>query len=817
MSDWLRDIRDGLGRWRRTPLVTSVAVVSLALGIGVNLAMFALAIAIHATPLPVPSPERLARVVVERGDYSLQNVVWDHFRREQPDFARVAGAAPARVNLAREGESRFVQALYVSGEFFDTIGVPLARGRGISEADDRAGAAPVAVVSHAFWQRHLGGRQDVLGSTVDVERTRVAIVGVTAPPFFGIEVGHRTDIYLPAAVEPTLAGENSRAANPASHWLVAFARLQDGQTTAQAAAALRAWQPALRAATVPPDVPVRQHLTETFDVVSAATGMSQLRRDFGQPVLLLLGAVGLVLLVACANVAAMLLARFTDRQRELGVRLALGATRWRIVRALVVETLLLTGAGAALGAGLALWLARAAIPALATPLDRGVAPYLAVTLDTRLLLIAIGLSLVTGLVAGLLPALRAARTTSGEALTSSGRGPLGSPTSARVLRGLVVVQIAVALMLVSAAGLLGRSFAELTRQPTAVDGDRVLLASLDGPLWDANPTATLARIDRLIERLESIPGVEAASASTLTPLSGFIMLMPVSAPFFAADDPRDANVATNRVSPRFFQTFGTPLVAGRGFDERDGPDAPRVAIVNTAFAEHYLPDVDDVVGRVIEVRGQPTEIVGVVATGRYMRLRDPRRQFLYLPLTQWVDARPQPVRFAVRTAVPDALRGAVVRAVRDFDAGFTVEFRTLADEIATGAGRDRLLAWLGTLFAALALLMAGLGLYGTFAYLVTRRRAEIGVRMALGAGRRDVLRLVLRDALGVTAAGLAVGLAGTLVAGRYLEAVLYDVAPRDPGTLTVAVLTVVGAAALASTLPARGAATVDPAESLRAE
>jgi putative ABC transport system permease protein len=812
-----RDIRDGLRQWRRAPLMTAVALASLGLGIGANLALFSLVAAVHFTPLPVRAPERLARIVTDRGEYALQNIVWEYVRREQAIFEGVAGAAAARLNLASDGESRFSQALYVTGEFFDVIGVPMARGRGLTPADDRAGAAPVAVISHAFWQRELGAREDAVGRTVDVERERITIVGVTAPAVFGIEVGRRTDLYLPAAVEPLLAGAESRASHPAVHWLQMFGRLHQDQTTAQATAALRGWQPALREATIPPETPARQHLSDPLEVVSASTGVSFLRRDFGRPLLLLLGAVGLVLLVACANLAALVLARFTDRQRELVVRRALGASRVQLVRSLMTETLLLGVTGAALGMALAVWLTELMVPWLASPLDRGIVPHLAVGLDWRLVSAAAALALATSLAAGLAPAIAAARVAPLGALTSASRGSSAGRGPARTLRLLVAVQIALSLVLVSAAALLARSFVALTSQPTAVDGDRVLLASLNGPLFAEHPLETQARIDELLRRLEAIPGVDAASASTLTPLSGIIMLTPVTASGFASDDPRDANAAANRITPRFLEVFGTRLLAGRPFDERDGPDAPRVAIVNTAFVERYLPDLESAVGQVVQLRGRDTEIVGVVATGRYMNVREPERRFVYVPLAQFLGPQPQPVRFAVRSAMPDALRGPVVQAVRAFDPALTVEFRTLADEIATSSNRERLLAWLGSLFAVLALTMAAIGLYGAFAYMVARRRLEFGIRVALGADRLAILRLVLCDAAIVLVAGAAVGLAAAVASGRFLEALLFDVQPRDPAMLALALLVVTLVAAVSSYLPARTAAAANPAEGLRAE
>jgi predicted permease len=815
MGFWFRDVRDALRHWLRAPMTTSVALTLLGVAMGAHMGIASLAMALYVKPLPVTEAARLGRVVSGRGEYTVQTSVWEYFRKEQAIFESVAAAAPARLNLASAGESRFVQALFTSGEFFDVVGVPLMRGRGLRPSDDRDGATPTALVSYAFWQRDLGGREDVIGLAIDIERLTAVVIGVTAPEFFGIEVGRRTDLYLPIAVEPLIAESRQPASPP--HWLHLFARLHPGQTVEQATAALRAWQPALRESTRPPSAPPGQHLAEPLEVISSRTGISFLRQELGQPLLLLLGSVGFVLVMACANLAALMLAQFTDRQREFQIRRALGASGTQIARRLLTETLLLAAAGAVIGTVVATWLTQLMVPWLASPLDRGVVPYLDLRIDQHFLLVTGILILAAGLLAGLGPAIAAALGSQTDTLMPASVAKSGRRRVSPVLYALAAAQVALSLVLVSTAAVLGRSFVALTSQPTAVDGDRVLLASVNGPLFGADASTTLTRIDGLLARLEALPDVGAASASTLTPLSGWIMLTPLSVPGFDSADGRDASVAVNRVTGRFFEVFGTPLLAGRTFDERDHASSPPVAVVNTAFAEHYFGGVDDVVGRMVRMSGRDTEVVGVVSTGRYMNLREPERSFAYVPLAQFIGPRPQPVRFAARSASPDELRPLFVQAVRRFDPTLTLEFRTLADEILAQSNPERLLASLGGVFALLALIMAAVGLYGAFTHMVVRRTREFGVRMALGADRAAILRLVATEAALVLGIGVVGGLACTVASGRLLGALLFGVQPSDPAMLIAALVVVTIVAGLATYLPAHRGARSDPAHSLRSE
>lgn len=809
-----RDVRHAMRQWRRTPLVTAMVLLSLTLGIGTSAALFAVVEALYLRDLPVREPGRVVKLVVETRDSVFSTSVWEYLRDTQSVFEGVAATASDRLNLSDGGESRYAQALFVSGSFFDVMGVSARLGRPLGSRDDIQGAATVAVIGHGLWQRAFAGRPDAIGRTLVLEGHPVEIVGVTPPGFFGVEVGRQVDVILPIAAHLTIRGPASPAANRGAAWLHVFGRLRGGQAPGQASAALRAWQPVLRHATLPEGVAPAGHLRDPLDVAPAGRGISIVRGQFGRPLVMLLGAVGIVLVIACANLAALVLARFTDRQAEMRIRRALGATRTRLVRGLLAETLLLSAAGAALGVGLALWVTRLVVASLVVPIDRGIEPHLAIGLDWRLVASGAALALLSGLLAGLPPAIRAASGSASSSVALVTHGGTQGRAHARMLQMLVAGQVALSVVLIAMSALLVRSFVQLTGQPTALDHDRVLLAALGGNVFERTPAATLARVEALTTRLGTVPGVEAVSVSTLTPLSGYIMLSRIEVPGFVSADIRDVNASVNRVTPSFFTVFGTPLLAGRPFDDRDHAEAPRVAIVNTAFAERYLHGAN-AVGRVIKLNGRETEIVGLVETGKYMTLREPRMRFVFVPLAQALGPRPQPLRLGIRGPNPAQLRGPILHALRTFDASLTVEFRTLEDEIATSVNRERLLAWVGTLFAVLALLIAVIGVYGTFSYLVARRRVEFGVRMAVGADRPAILRLVLRHAAGTVTAGCLLGLVGTVPVTRLLEAVLFGVSPSDPAVLGLAAGVMIATGGIASYLPARRAARSDPMCALR--
>ena len=827
MPRLFHDVRDAWRQWSRTPLVTLSALASLTLGIGAALAIFALVDAVLLRTLPVRDPHALVRIVAEdtrlgRGqvDVGVSLPVWDHLRDAQPFAAEVAAFSTDRFNLAPGGEVRYVTGLYASGGAMELLGVTPAVGRRLAPADDQDDATPVAMISHALWQRDYAGTADVIGQTLWIDQQPFAVIGVAPRGFYGLEIGRHVDVIVPVSARALIAGPAWAAQRMVVPWLTVYGRLAPGRSVADASSALRAWAPVLRAATLPPGSAADHHLVDPLFLVSGSQGLSWLRRQYEQPMWLLLVAVGLVLLIACANLAALVLARFTDRRHELGVRLALGATRGQLVRALLTESLMLGAAGAVLGASMVQWLVAVVVPYLTSPALRGVPPVIDVAVDARLTGVAMMLALSTAVFSGLVPAWRASRATPQASLAATTRQGLHGAGAARGMRVMVVAQVALAIVLASGAALLVRSFVGLTTAPTGAEPDRVLVATLSGALAGPEPATRFERIDQARARLEAIPGVEAVSAGIITPLSGGMSAGPLNVPGSRYEPPPNmpagAMAPFNRVLPGFFRAVGTPVVTGREFDDRDGPGTPGVAVVNDAFVERHYGDADPI-GRLITLGEFDMTIVGVAADARQISLREERPvPMAYGLLTQGTATGPIPsLRFVVRTSTPDAVRGPIVATLREIDPRLNVEFRTMRDEAEASVNRERLLAWLAGLFAVLGIVMAAVGLYGTFTYAVVRRRAEFGVRMAIGAGRGDILRLVLRDASIVLAAGVALGLAGTVAATRLVESLLFGVGARDPWMLSAAVAAVVTTALAASALPARRAAHVDPAVALR--
>lgn len=814
MDNLARDLRSALRQWGRTPLVTLVTLLSLVVGVGASLTLFRVVNALVFARLPVANPHELVRIVTTHGDAMVSYRVWEEFRAAQPVLADVFAASTERFNLARGGEARIVTGAFVSGNYFDTLGVGAARGRMLAPLDDTLGAAPVAVITDGLWRRELNGAPDIVGRSIWVDNQPFEIVGVTSRRFFGLEVGRSMDVLLPIAAERLLRGTDSRLTQPRASWLQIFGRLQPGRSREESSAALLAWQPALREATRPEGVDVAQHLPYPLGLADTAHGYSFLRRQYGDALVYLFAAVTFVLLIVCVNLASLVLARFSDRGRELAVRTALGANRRRLVQTLLTESIAIAAVGAGLGLLVSHWLTPILSRQLVMPLLRGVAPALDTGVDHLLIAITIALAVTSGIVTGLVPALRASATDPLSALSSGTRDTRrGTPL---VMRAIVACQIAVSLMLMAGAALLVRSFVGLATQPSGLDADRVLVADVSGPLGGSNQTATFARLSDIASRLRGVPGVQTVSAASVTPLSGAIAAAPLYVPGSRANAAAGASLTFNRVLPGFFDTVGTPLIAGRDFTDADVAGAAGVLIVNQEFAARHFPR-GSALGKLVTAGQRQMYIVGVVGDARQMSLREARPvPMAYGPMAQWMPTANFPrLRYVLRADQPDRLRAGIVAALRDVDSSFNVEFTTLANDAMLTVQRERLLAWLGGLAALLGSVIAIAGLYGTFMYAVTRRRAEIGVRMALGAERRDVVRLILGDAGVVLAAGLGLGIAGTLAAGRMVESLLFNLSPRDPSTLAFAVSALTCAALLASYLPARRAATVDPAAVLR--
>lgn len=824
------DLINALRQWLRTPVVTAVALLSLSLGIGANVALFGVVDALLLKSLPVRDPQSLIRFVAEDPDHGdipllLSNRGWAYVRDRQPFAQDVLATTSASVNLSRGGEARFVPAVYINGAGLSTLGVEPVIGRTLQAADDTDTAEPVVIISYALWQRDYQGQADAIGQTMWLTNQPFTIVGVVPRAFYGLEVGQHADVFVPLSGQPLIrrAGGNNSPQRPDLPWLSLYARLEPNQTIADATTALRAWMPELRDATLPAGPDAESYLAHPASAVPGGQGMSYLREQYRQPLFVLLGAVALVLVIACANLAALVLARFSDRHQEVGVRLALGASRGRIMRMLVAESLALAIAGGVLGVVFARMFVGAMIPYLGSA--TGPQTGLAVTIDARLLTFAAAAALLSGIIAGLLPAWRASRVAPQVSIAASSRGGMHGKQSTRTLRWMVAGQVGLSLVLVAGASVMVRSFIGLTTAPTGVDADRILIARISGTLAGADAATRYDRIAEIRRVLQQLPGATMVSGGMITPLSSSMAAAQVDVPDSiykpGSNDIRmngRAFTPFNNVLPRYFATIGTPILMGRDFDERDGPGAPAVAIVTEAFATRHYGDASPI-GRTLVVNGDAREIVGLAADAKQVSLKDRTPVPLaYGPLMQLKSTAPIPsLRFALRTDDLQAVRPAVAAAIRGVDPRLSIDFRNMRDEASATINRERLMAWLAGIFAVLGLVMAVIGLYGTFTYAVTRRRSEIGVRMAVGADRADILRMIMREAGVVLIAGLVVGLTGALAAGQILQSLLFAVSARDPWMMATAVISVVAAAVIASLIPARRASRTDPMVVLRSE
>jgi putative ABC transport system permease protein len=825
----INDLINAFRQWRRTPVVTTVALASLAVGIGANVALFGVVDALLLKSLPIRDPQSLIRFVTEDPehgdiDLSLSNRGWAYVRDRQPFADAVLAASSNRVNLSRGGEARHVPVVYINGSGLTTLGVDPSIGRTLQASDDTDTAEPVVMISYALWQRDYQGRADALGQTIWLTNQPFTIVGVVPRAFYGLEVGQHADVFVPLSgyLHIRLASGNNSPQRPDLPWLSLYARLKPGQTIAEATAALRAWVPELRDATRPAGPDADGYLAHPASAVPGGQGMSYLREQYQRPLFVLLGAVALVLVIACANLAALVLARFSDRRHELGVRLALGAGRARIMRMLVAESVLLAVAGGVLGVVFAQVLVGAMIPYLGSA--TGPRAELAVTVDARLLAFATAIALVSGTIAGLLPAWRASRVTPQLSIAAASRGMHGR-RSTRALRWMVAGQVGLSLVLVAGASVMVRSFVGLTTAPKGVDADRVLIALVSGSLAGADTASRYQRIEEIRRQLRQTPGTASVSGGMITPLSSSMAAAQVEVPGSiykpGSNDMRmngRSFTPFNNVLPHYFATIGTPILMGRDFDDRDGPGTPPVAIVNQAFATRHYGDANPI-GRTIVVNGQSLEIIGLAADAKLVSLKDRTPIAIgYGAYTQLKNTTPiTSLRFALRVDNPDAVRPAVAAAIRGVDPRLSIEFRNMRDEASATINRERLLAWLAGIFAVLGLVMAIIGLYGTFTYAVTRRRSEIGVRMAVGADRGNILRMILREAGFVLVAGTILGVAGALATGQILQSLLISVSAKDPWMLAIAVVSVIGAAGIASLIPARRAALTDPMVALREE
>ncbi len=828
-----QDVSYGIRQLRQSPGFAVIAVLSLALGIGANTAIFQLIDAIRLKMLPVRNPKELVSIDFEKnsarsGWFSsrssrLTYAQWDEIRARQQAFTGVLAWSDTRLNLAKGGEARYAEGVYVSGDFFRTLGVNALIGRTFTSQDDSQTCSGTGtVISYAFWQREFGGDRGVLGRTVSLDGYSFPVIGVTPAAFFGVEVGSRYDVAIPLCADRLMA-DDKKGRIPVRHayWLSMIGRLKPGWSPERATSQLHALSPEIMRATLPPiykSQQVKRYLANKLAATDAGTGISGLREQYERPLWLLMATAGLVLLIACANLANLLLARASVREREIAVRLAIGASRWRLVRQLLVESLLLAIAGAALGVAMAQALSRGLISYISTSNDP---LFVGLSVDWGVLAFTAVLAILTCVLFGLAPALRATYLSPASAMRAGGRSMTAGPERFSLRRGLVATQVALALVLLVGAMLFVGTLRNLLTTQAGFNAEGVLTVNLNFARAQYAKERIPAVYRELYDRLSVIPGVVSAAQVWFTPVSGAGWNNDIGPDgTTAAASGKLSNF--NRVGPGYFQTMGTHLLAGREFNDRDTLAAPKVAIVNEVFARKFFGGANPV-GRTFHLEaeaGKPEpliQIVGLVENTKYYELREDFVPIGFVPVAQDDDPGPG-ATFVLRVAgSPGGLTSAVKTAVAAYNPTIGIEFRSFSAQLEESLLRERLMATLSGGFGLLAGLLATLGLYGVIAYMVARRRNEIGVRMALGADRARVIRLVLGEAVLLVGVGLVVGVAIALLAARAAATLLYGLKPYDPVSIGTASVLLAAIALLASYGPARRAAALEPMAALRDE
>ncbi|HEX5473483.1 MAG TPA: ABC transporter permease [Vicinamibacterales bacterium] len=848
MTALIRDLRVAVRVLLRTKAWTAVVLLSLALGIGANAALFTAVNGLLLQTVRVHEPERLIRfnwagtndMVRSSSDYGYSGGTAAHTVRSTFSFAifeqmraasttltdLAAGSPMNSLNVIVGRDAQLADGYEASGNFFEVIGVPAALGRVFDGNDDKPSATPVAVISYPYWQRRFAGESSVIDRVVSINGVMVTIIGVTPRDFAGIQrLGDDPpDVMLPLSFDgvfnpPTPLPDGKpaipRLEQPTYWWLQLIGRLKPGASIGQARAnfttvfrhAARAGMADYQASLTPEEKHLsfnrqRGDAIPELLVKPAAHGYYELDPQAQRSAGFLTVVVVIVLLIVCANVANLLLSRATTRTREISVRLSLGATRGRLIRQLLTESVLLSSLGGGFGVLVGYW-SRALLPfGKDAPLDWRVLGFVA------------GVSLITGVVFGLVPALRATRVDLAGAMKESGRSVTGSRSL--LSRGLLVLQVGMSLVLIIGAGLFLRTLENLRSVDVGFDSTNLLMFNVNPSVnrYDADRSAQVFR--QVLERMSALPGVTSGALTRTTLLSGSTSTSSMWKQGQTDLKAAEEDMYMMDVSPTFFTTLGIPVLRGRAFSDHDGKTAPKVAIVNEAAARELFPHGDALgrrIGGSFEKSGE-YEIVGIVRDTKYESVRDPG------PPTMYRCAWQMPVRslnVVLRTAGdPLALTETVRRAMRDVDPTLPIRrFTSQSEQISLRFAQEQLFATAYTAFGALALVLACIGLFGLMSYAVARRTNEIGIRMALGAQRGTVVRMVMRESMLLVGAGVTVGLVAALWAGRFVTAVLYGLSPNDALTMSAAVGLIAVVSGLAGYLPARRASHVDPMEALR--
>ena len=836
----LRDLRFAARTLARTPAVTAIAILSLALGIGANTAIFSLIDSVLLRFLPVRDPGRLVLLTnpdaggismgTQNGERSLLSCgEFAHIREKQQVFDGMFAAQSEASRISAridEGTPEDVRERLVSGAYFSVLGIDPIIGRAFTEADDRVPhAAPYAVISYAFWDRRFGRAADVLGKKITMGKAGLTIIGVAPPGFFGENVGNPPDVWIPMAMEPDVQPGRDWLQDDETEvtrimWLQVMGRLKPGVSLQQAQANISLVFQQLLASYHVPGLTEEQHraqVDQKLKLTPGGRGASSVRGDFGQPLVVLMALVGLVLLIACANIANLLLARAAGRQKEIAVRLALGASRFQLGAQMIAESILLAAAGGALGVALA----AAGSRLLVRLVSGGERLQLDVHTDFRVLAFTAALAVLTGILFGLAPALRATSFDVAPALKENSRGVTGG---SRVTLGklLVVAQIALSLLLLIGAGLFVRTLRNLQSVDLGYARENLVVVGVDSLTAGYKDERALALYNRLLDDIRSIPGVKSATYSENGIFNGSECGTQIYAEGYTPPAKKRASARCEAIGPDYFSALGVPMLRGRELSRADMTLTAKVCVVNQALVKEYFAGRDPIGKHIKDLypgSKSECEIVGVARDMRADALRGDVNRRFYMPASNFVDGVPSFVRFEARTvAAPGSVISAIRRKIQETDRAIPIDSaRTVSDLIDERVQQPRIIAQLSTFFGALALLLAAIGLYGVLSYAVARRTNEIGIRMAVGAGRGAVMRMILRETLLMVAVGAVIGAAGAVALSRLITSQIFGVKGSDPLTIAAAVAILAAIAAFASAFPAMRAARVDPMTALRVE
>lgn len=830
----LPDFRYALRAIRRSPLFATVAILSLALGIGANTAIFTLMDQLMLRPLPVKNPDQLV-MLYQRGSHNGNNMgdrmqsypIYQDFQQKAALLSEVFCRRTIESSVSVNNQTERVDAELVSGNYFTALGVKPALGRVLnSREDDRQYLGhPVAVLSYDYWVNRFAKDPTILGQKILVNNYPLTVVGVSAEGFAGLDPSRSTQLRVPIQMMPVMVPQWTflKMDDRRSRWVQVFARLKNGQTLETVKPQLqvlfrqiREYEMTLPAARTWSNYMRARFMDGTIDLSAASSGYSQLRNSFSTALIVLMCMVGLVLLIACANVANLLIARSFSRQKEIAVRLSLGASRGQLVRQLLVESLLLAFAGGVAGVALAVAMTKgllALVPSEGSPLLIRAEP------DSRILIFTLSLTVLTGLVFGLVPALRASRPDLWSTLKDAVGSVSGSGGSLYLRKGLVMAQVALSFLLLFGAGLFVRSLFNLQATDTGFDEMDNLVTFQVSPALNGYDGLRATRLyTDLLEQIRALPGIKSASLASVALLSGNEWDSTMSVEGHTAKDGEDMQAFINSLSPGYFETMGISLLEGRDFDRRDIKEDAKVAIVNQRFAKHYFGD-RSAIGRHLGRGSRPdtkldVQIIGVVEDTLYEGPREGVRRQVFVP--NWGK---QGVAFYVRTSLGShSAHGLLRTAVKKLDVGLPIyQMKTLAAQLDETLLTERLIALLSAGFGMLATLLAAIGLYGVMAFVVARRTKELGLRMALGAQPREVIWMVMREVLTLLGLGLLVGVPTAILLGRYVAAQLYGIEANDPWVAGTSMLLLILVASLAGFIPARRASRIDPIVALRYE